>query len=798
MNLAWLAAVLSPQEIAPHPNLGSDAGLRPEVDLARIVTGKTPSWDSVERHIGFEKPGPDETIDEGVRGIYSALYKGLESAPSVSLLNELQQNPQENEDAARRTALTLVICFVAGGNDRYALCDSLIQNALNALDEADEDALLCRAALLQQRALRKLDAGEDAEDDSLAAASILERADVTKITPFPLNGATLLSPQDVADRIRMALTRATWSVVELDLADSQGRGVIPPRRQQLLSRRTDRYSQIKDHELYEYQRLVEEAFADTFRQQSQTRVGYDPPDLFFEMLAEELLGYSNPSGIRKQLAMMRLTRAYPSFSGTNVSDCLRLLRHAGSEDELRMVLGCLVENGPLEAIVEDARRILAWRNRYRAIRVVELVVLEAAADLMTTAEASETLDLIFSVLESGVPQNLPRRWQIDSKRFTTTCDAAVAVGGASGSIGRVAEYLLNSASVEKLSDELWDRAYARALRKIDWDGVPRAIQDGWAEFVSDGALRDSRTRHAYMQTILSSQPPEVPSEASLSAWVDALNWYLRRGDELPVALREAVAKLAVESVDRIRTEAGTGAYAHRGVDPAEVLAVLLIQHSDGALWRPLLDFFCDVRVAHSAKERALDVLSSKRVRMDELIHKTYQSGIQRLIGATDPLALLTPSRSEIFAACARFAAVYDFIDKGSQLNYVCTLASSRNRDDRRQAARTVRALADKPGPIWVSTLALQLSYDEDADVRVDAGRCLSRLLKTESATTAMISERLLQLLDSGGVSVPLAVLMDLRRDSDSPDSLRQKALTLRVGHISRRVRDAAARAMGSV
>src|SRR5215207_122102 len=130
MNLAWLAAVLSPFEIAPHPNFGAAAGYRPEADLARIVLGNQPSWDSIERRIGADIAGPEETVDEGVRGVYAALYEGLDSPAARAVLNQVHGEPNVDDDPARRTALTLVLCFVAGGNDQYEQCEVLLRHAL--------------------------------------------------------------------------------------------------------------------------------------------------------------------------------------------------------------------------------------------------------------------------------------------------------------------------------------------------------------------------------------------------------------------------------------------------------------------------------------------------------------------------------------------------------------------------------------------------------------------------------------------------------------------------------------------
>ncbi|GBG36854.1 hypothetical protein [Mycobacterium montefiorense] len=280
MNLAWLAAVLSPFEIAAHPNFGSSGGFRPEEDLAAIVLGRIPSWEQFERRIAPpEEEGPP--VDEAVRLVYDAIYKGgsaIEQFFETVLIID-------GGDVARSTALTLLACVLAGMDDNHDLCERLVSNALQMLAVEDGESVLCRAALLQQRALRRRDVGQQSEDDSIEVASTLEALDVKNFETFSTNGVTTRSCSAVLDDIRKTLIRASWSTVSSSFfSEGEAVGPIPSRRDQLFVEPTERLTKLESYELEEYYRYVERAYDRLLRQIPQTVWGGRPPDIFLKFL----------------------------------------------------------------------------------------------------------------------------------------------------------------------------------------------------------------------------------------------------------------------------------------------------------------------------------------------------------------------------------------------------------------------------------------------------------------------------------------------------------------------------------
>jgi hypothetical protein len=271
--------------------------------------------------------------------------------------------------------------------------------------------------------------------------------------------------------------------------------------------------------------VTEASYEQLFDQTSRTVMGGRDPDLFFEMLSYELYGHTGVGYVRKQVAMMRSVHQFPSLSESFTSTSLCLLRYAGDETQLRQLVDYAVASGPRNAIVNDARRIMRNRQEPEAIRVVELVVLEAAADLLPEPEAADLLTLVFRVLDRGGPENLPGRWQIDSKRYATASDAALSVGEAVGATGRVAERFLQELTVERVSDELWDRTFARMVRSVDWGDVPKRVTKAWQTILGTAAFRNSLTARAFDQRHNSNSivPLESSKRHSLSEYADTIN-----------------------------------------------------------------------------------------------------------------------------------------------------------------------------------------------------------------------------------------------------------------------------------
>lgn len=750
-----------------------------------MVLGRTTSWERFERRIAPpEKEGPP--VDEAVRLVYDAIYGGGSAAQQL-FESVLVGN---GGDVARSTALTLVACVIAGMDDNHQLCDRLISHTLQVVVADDVESTLCRAALLQQRALRHYDAGQQSADDSISVASMLESLDANKVETFVMNGVTTRSCSAVVDDIRNTLIKASWSTVASTIFSEDAIGPIPSKRDQLFSAPSERLSSLSAYELSEYYRYVERAYDKLLRRAPHTVWGGRDPDVFFEVLAYELYGHAGVAHNRKQLAMMRVAQAFPALENINVADSLRLLRQAGAESELRQLIGQLVQNGPLDGILFDARRILKYRRRPASVRVLELAVFEAAADILPLSEASEVLDLVLEVLETGGPGDPPGRWQALPKRLESTWEAAAAVANAAGAAGRFADYLLSSVDRTRMDDELWDRAYARAIGKIEWESVPDPVTSAWRR-----ALREFEPAGEVSRSVFTNQTGagvvELPSTGSFPEHAEAINRFLRKGEPIPDELIDAASRLAIEGVERVRTEARGHTYSGRVTDPGEVLAVLLIETGRPEMSEPLLGLLADSQAAHAGRARAFDLLSENKVSLVASKVNEFRTGLESAVLQPDPFAWASSQSSTLFPSAMRFAAVYGILSEYEAFGYVATLAAANDHFFKLEAARSVRAFVKSTQFQWLLPMALQLSFEIFPDVKVVAVHCLAALAKKGGSQSRAATDRLSQLLDDDGITVPLAVLRAIKSLEQVPTSLRDKAIAMSSNHLSRRIRQEA-------
>ncbi|WP_261863985.1 hypothetical protein [Mycobacterium montefiorense] len=488
---------------------------------------------------------------------------------------------------------------------------------------------------------------------------------------------------------------------------------------------------------------------------------------------------------------MRVAQAFPALESINGADCLRLLRQAGAESELRQLIGQLVQNGPLDFILIDARRILKRRRHPSSMRVLELAVLEAAADVLPSSEASEVLDLVLEVLDAGGPEDPPGRWQALPKRLESTWEAAAAVANAAGAAGRFADYLLNSLDSTNIDDELWDRAYARAIGKIEWESVPDPVASAWRRTLQELEPAAKISRSVFIDEI-GGGVSELPASGSLAEHAEAINWYLRNGRKIPDELVSTASGLAIEGVGKVRAEAQGRRYSRSLTDPGEILAVLLIEAGRPEMSRPMLELLADSEVAHAARARAFDLLSENKVSLVADKIDEFRRSFQRAVLQPDRFAWDSSRRSELFASAMRFGAVYGILNEYEAFSYVATLAASNDRFFKLEASKSMRAFVKSTKFDWLLPMALQLSFEVFPDVKIVAVQSLAELAKNGGRQANAATDRLSQLLNDGGITVPMAVLRAIKTLKVVPTPLRDQAIAMTSNHLSRRVRQEAA------
>jgi HEAT repeat protein len=693
-----------------------------------------------------------------VQAVHNAM-RGDESA--VDLLVEFLDTDDVRQDLAKFTALTLVACGLLADRDDSATCLRIVDNALQLLTEESPSVYLCKMLVLQQRALRNNDIGESVAPDLATVRSLIGQVDLDWSPELVLRTGADVTPN-----------AAIENIVDVLKSASAGFGLTLPSFDMGYVT-----ADLEDDQLGNYRRWLDSTFKTKMGRAIPASNG---PDQYFENLRLEVIGHREVYRSRRELATMRLIRFIPTLPATVAENGLRLLRLAGADAELRLLVDDLVFAGPMSALLSDGRRIESMRTSDRSLRTGEMIVLAAASEVMDPPEAFKALTRVLSVIRRGGPTTAPMHWHADFSKDEDAWLAAAALAGASGTAGEVARALLDYATPERLTDQSFDLVIARIVRRIEWADVDNDLKQLWL------ALTDSRTtdgRATYTaEAIISSltvhtQLP-VDEDASLNDVADSLNYYLRTATPFPKDVVESAKRAALSGLTRVAEQATTGKVMGGGVQPAEVLAVLLSQSRDQDAWAGLLDFLANPRVARSAKSRAFDALVSERPFLSRHVASRYADRMALLVTEADRWAFGDPYGSGVFIEALTFAYAYEFLTEESAAEHFRALASSHDAQRRRQVGRYLSLIAKRSVPDWMVSIVFTLSSDSDPRVRYAVTRALGEICRREDVVGGLAIDKLSELLRSEGVYVPLNALSQI-----GPEALRITQIEHIVGQL---------------
>lgn len=762
MSLGWLVAVACPTLFGLRVR-SDDQPDHPEAQLARALRGffqPTP----------FE-PNVDDASIRAVRAVLMGKREALGDLIDSLLLADVQSDP------CRLTALTLVACVFLAEEDNIPKCLEILQTAVDSVPATTPTLALCKCLLLLQKLLRLNDTGEPIDIEVAALAELSPVLDGLPDVEFGTTEDPAFQPQDAAACLTEAVRSAMASFTSGD-ALNIGRDPLMDRLPD------DAYGTLR------------EWLDDTYSTKlSHSTPDYYGSDLYFTNFHLELLGHKGVYRLRQELAMMRLVRFMPTIPRSLAADSLRLLRHAGADSKLESLVRELTMGGPTAAVMVDGRRIASYRTSNNSHRTGEMIVLAAAAELMSTAEAYMALQRVLSVIRGGGPTTAPLHWQADSSKAEEAWLAAAALAGAAGASGLVARELLSYSTPERLSDIATDTVIARSIQRIEWESVDQPTKDAWREIElrQAEANRSSPTVDALRSALNINVTIQLGNDAHpLSELAASLNFYLREKAPIPTDLMAIAERSSIESLSGVKARAENRTYARGAIQPAEVIAVLLTQSPSEDLWDHLLAFLADSRISRHDKTRAFDVLSQARPDIAPELLESNAEGLVRVISTADP-AEFRRSELEPYPAALRFANSYGLVDAETSASHIRSLAASGTARSRQEAGISLSLLSADSLADWMIPLIYRLSYDSDPNVRVSVASALSRIAEREDATGVIATDRLIELLEGDGVNVPLQALGQLSQDAVALPALNRVLNQLSNDHPSRRIRQRASR-----
>lgn len=480
-GVEWIAALLNPRDVAPHPNFMSTekvtgAGLLALVtqyrigDVARLTSVQ--SDDDIAASARLSK-GELSLVDAAKRSVIAETQTdGVEALQTLVFDEELPLG-------ARGAACLLATVGLAESDDY----DTLI-GLLDAFDGTtpssdDADLRLIRAVTSQQRAFRKLEAGEEDDGGAERALDALHGLRQSEFSSFPTSqGVAWRSDRTVGQIVEQV--RAT---AQAHIANSRPdtfvhdwvRFVRAPAPQLSL-----RALSAVDSSYWAY---VQEVFSDRVGSATRSFFANDPvdPDVSAALLHYELLGdLAQCRAWRSRLGMLRILRV-PRDDTWSRAESVRLFRQAQNLEQLDEALRDTRAGGPLDALARDARQIIDHRLSPARLRLGEMAVLSASSPVLTDDEATQALDAVLASISRRVPAR-ERGWQLPSIRLEKAWSAAVALAFPARRLESVASMLLLAAK-EAPTDQLLIQGLAGAANDIDWNEVSDVQRLQWRDWL---------------------------------------------------------------------------------------------------------------------------------------------------------------------------------------------------------------------------------------------------------------------------------------------------------------------------
>ncbi|MCE0485442.1 hypothetical protein [Ornithinimicrobium sediminis] len=782
MDLAWLAAVLQPRDVAPHPNFPDQKfDSQPHARLASAILGSPFAMSS-----GLDVT---EDTDAFIAAVVRSHHPESIAPATAELSHTLSVHPPS--DPARAAALALATCAAAAELDDYDTCFRVLKEQLARTSMADTaDTALLRSAILQQMALRKRDAGMAYLPEVEEATRTLGRFNPDQCQSFPTSPGVSWSSVKTLSDMWYSLQDAAASLVPSTESAFRQKASIPSRLERVRAPLPTIRQRTDGARAWTYSKYVANVYRGMYGEAPRHLFGApEEPDLFRVVLQLELLGHGDVYIARRELALLRLVQRNDEDS---VADAIRLLRQGAGKDELELALRHLKRSGPLASLGRDARQVLGRRTKSNLLRTTEFQVLRSAAELLAPAEAQLGLDAIRKALGKGTPGDLPGNWQLPILRREAAWKAAAALGKVAGASDSAASLLLAELLAVEEDVELADAGMRRAAAELDWEEVSAARAQEWLVAL-DGREHEFPETMAYVRDALGMTAPEL-NDPGIVEIARALNSVIR-GTSHDLSFAAHAAAVLASTLEKKRQEAARGMFTVGSIEVADVAAGLVVFASVPELWPTLIDFLFDPRIPVREKQTALDRLASADVVLPE--------SVKERVKAAGTGTILAPRLDwddvgiSPFPSGLRFLAAHELLDRSTVYDAIARLAGQRSADARREAAYTIALLAARQSDPYLTAFALPLSRDEIVEVRAHAGRALTVLASRETPLTSVAMERVVELLGEDGVMAPLLVLRALAYEpSTIPARLYGLIDELARKHPSQSVRTEAQRLIG--
>jgi hypothetical protein len=815
-GVEWLAACLSPGDVAPHPNFPVERPTQVELlallaqvkfrDLAYYQQQLEESGEAESRPDGAEQSGSDIDIIQSARLSLEALSRSEGARQLGQLVDRVAVLP------GMRVAAALLSAVAWAELDRLDESTSVLSRAIEMSPPPDSKSLvLLHVALEQQIAVRYFQRG----DRSLATVHATAALEVSSslpsgiFDPFPTSrGIDITSSQSQSDMLRLLRANAAALLATLEGAGGTRwqdvvRSPIPPSEARSMR---DLVSGTSAYVAQAYSSAVEPNSASrTYRTEDAVlRPAYSA------QLNAELTG--NLGALRSrgellaQLNFLRAKDEEPIQRRQMLHEAVRLLRYADSYKNLKSILRHLRSDGPLTVLRVAAQAVLSRVEVLATVSRCDLLILSQAADLLSAEESVAALRVAIRFAHSSVEKKQGDGGLVPWAAIQESLDGISAlVAGTLDNAAAVAEALSLTQLAVRIdgANEVFKNALDRLVSAVDWSRVPSGLREDWVDEISE-LIREHPVGRFPALDQLVGRSPGGGSNGSEPVRGLAFAVWLVSSDTAQFKIDRAVVSEAsdacVDAMNLIRQQAAESTYSHGAYSAAEVAVAMIDRFGLTDLWSSVISLLVDPRVAKHDKLPALVRMAERHLPLpDGELFRLRENWNSVTAGMDD---LFTAGQDiPLESAALRVGLFYGIVSMLAVQILALRVAGSQNANERIAAVRLAAECASNE---WATVLLLQLSHDVVSSVAASAAEVLARIGGMAAELRGLVADRVESALAGDGTLLPLLALRGLRDSLESVDgallaeiAISSQVLTLADNHLSVLVRRAARGLLGS-
>jgi len=800
LELGWVAALLSPREVGPHPNFWSGEEVTPYGVLSLLASG---------RHHDYARLATEEGGDGGRWALvinYLPLFDAVRSSMTVGtvrhgvekLIDFAARGVGDDRDLALRASSAVLSTVGLTEIDRIQQADELLSQLL-AEAEADPSpsAALLQAWILCVRSQNRWDAGENPQQFAARALEQIGSIELTQLPGFVVSkGASV----DSEGCMRQLLASLRWVAENhvVSAATDFGERValvrIPVPRPALRARGRAADA-LADR--------LESDFNCNFAASQQRRMSFGGDLTGDQALTEALLWHEyvgSPSvhHYRGLLGMSRFLTGRLQGEAWMLEEGLRLLKHAQLEKHVAFACISLLRQGPLSVLRAQAENVISAQVSQDSASPVDLAVIKHAATIIDDRDRSRALDALMRV-RATPPGSRGLSWQHPFSYVEKVWEAITELAMASGTPAEALAVLISDVLQRSESGgDFADHVYARLISIWDegaWrDEQVSSLTDALRERTRSGDLPLVKRALARVTDVVVPEMADAAVEGSMSLEVAArhVDRMLTVVADIPMGVTEILISFLRSQMEGVRTGASAGRYSGGVLSGADIAVAFMFTTGRDDLWQDVLDLLVDSRVQRDDKTQALERMARNLDQLPDWVRKRVAERAADLL-AGGPQFL--GDAVEPYPPAMRLLSLLGAFTQGEPLQFVAGLMAQRTPEATREAAYSVLALLHFGGDFeWLLTTATWLSYEADPEVRSLAGQALA--LASGPWDELGRAARLQTLLEEDGVFVPLRVLQGLQQAMQRwPDGLRDAVASLASTHPSVQVRESAEAAL---